>query len=139
MPPENDPPLPATPVGRSDLATDTSKQPIEVNLLNDLTQPSLSDLSVRLTEPFRKEMTARRIGTILIVIFGVAVVLLIWEGFRVVFYSMDQPEHSKVLINEAVIPLLEKVATFLTTVFSPLLAFILGYYFGQKQSDSNKG
>jgi hypothetical protein len=45
---------------------------------------------------------------------------------------MDQPEHTKILITLAVIPFLEKVGTFLTTVFGPLLAFILGYYFGQK-------
>lgn len=114
-----------------------SKKPIEVNLVPDWGS-SLQDFSERLTEPFKKEMTARRIGTMLIVIFGITVALLIWEGFRVVFYSMDKPENTKILVNEAVIPFLEKVATFLTTVFSPLLAFILGYYFGQKQTDSNK-
>jgi hypothetical protein len=117
------------------------KEPIEVNLVQDWGDrpASLTSLSERLTEPFRKEMTARRIGTMLIVIFGISVILIIWEGFRVVFYSMDQPEHAKILINDAVIPFLEKVATFLTTVFSPLLAFILGYYFGQKQTEPNKG
>ena len=116
-----------------------SKEPIEVNLVPDWgSSTSLSDFSDRLTEPFKKEMTARRIGTMLIVIFGITVALLIWEGFRVIFYSMDKPENTKILVSEAVIPFLEKVATFLTTVFSPLLAFILGYYFGQKQTDTNK-
>jgi hypothetical protein len=129
------------PTGAQTPVAPQQKPPIEVNLIpQDWSSPSsLSTFSERLTEPFRKEMTARRIGTMLIVIFGISVVLTIWEGFRVVFYSMDQPEHTKVLINEAVIPFLEKVATFLTTVFSPLLAFILGYYFGQKQTDTNKG
>jgi hypothetical protein len=135
---ENNP----APAGSQIPAQSQPKEPIEVNLAQDWggsPPASLSSLSDRLTEPFRKEMTARRIGTMLIIIFGISVAFLIWEGFRVVFYSMDKPEHTRVLINEAVIPLLEKIATFLTTVFSPLLAFILGYYFGQKQTDANKG
>jgi len=69
---------------------------------------------------------------LLIGIFGFASVFVTWEGFRVVFFSMDKPENTKLLITAAVIPFLEKVGTFLTTVFGPLLAFILGYYFGQK-------
>ncbi len=75
-----------------------------------------------------------RIGLTLTIIFGIAIFFTIWEGFRVIFFSMDHPDHTKTLITEAVVPLLEKIATFFTTVFSPLLAFILGYYFGQGQA-----
>ena len=118
-----------------------SKEPIEVNLLHDAGGDpySLSTFSERLTEPFRKEMTARRIGTMLIVIFGLTVGLIVIEGFHIISAVRDHPEIAKPLVNDAIIPFLEKVATFLTSVFSPLLAFILGYYFGQKQTDANKG
>src|SRR5882762_3108924 len=113
------------------------KQPFKVNLFkgrNVKLPPSLTSLSDRLekkpTEP--REKAAWLLGTILVATFGASCIFIIWEGFRVVFFSMDQPEHTKILMTTAVIPFLEKVGTFLTTVFGPLLAFILGYYFGQK-------
>lgn len=34
------------------------------------------------------------------------------------------------LMKDAVLPFIEEVARFAATVFSPLLAFILGHYFG---------
>jgi hypothetical protein len=40
----------------------------------------------------------------------------IWEGFRVIFHSIDKPENAKELISGAVIPPLEQIATFFTTV-----------------------
>ena len=38
------------------------------------------------------------------------------------------------IVKEAVVPFLQAVGTFATTVFGPLLAFILGYYFGEKRN-----
>jgi hypothetical protein len=129
----NDPQPPPPPPGPSE------KQPVRVDLFRGRSAtlpPSLAALSARLQEP-PKEQATRRIGMLLIGIFGFASVFVTWEGFRVIFYSMDKPENTKLLINEAVIPFIEKIGTFLTTVFGPLLAFILGYYFGQK-TDANK-
>jgi hypothetical protein len=131
--------IPPSPGPDTHLPPSQSKDPIEVNLLQDIggEPSSLSRFSEKLTEPFRKEMTARRIGTMLIVIFGLTAGLIIIEGFHIISSVRDHPEIAKPLVIDAIIPFLEKVATFLTTVFSPLLAFILGYYFGQKQTDSN--
>jgi len=38
------------------------------------------------------------------------------------------------IVKDAVVPFLQAVGTFATTVFGPLLAFILGYYFGEKRN-----
>jgi hypothetical protein len=115
------------------------KQPLKVDLFTGRTSalpPRLSALSERLQAPPKKEQAARWIGTLLVLIFGFASVFVTWEGFHVVSWSLDKPENTKILMTGAVIPFLEKVGTFLTTVFGPLLAFILGYYFSQKTDRS---
>ena len=117
-----------------------AREPLKLNLFKgrDIKlPPSLASLSGRLEKEPSERKAAWRIGTLLVLTFAASCIFVIWEGFRVIFYSMDQPEHTKTLITLAVIPFLEKVGTFLTTVFGPLLAFILGYYFGQK-SEPNK-
>ncbi len=79
-----------------------------------------------------KELAAFWIGKAIVVIFGLALFLVIIASFTVVWKCGRKPDETKELIIGAVIPLLEKVATFFTTLFSPLLAFILGYYFGHE-------
>jgi hypothetical protein len=37
------------------------------------------------------------------------------------------------VVVDAVLPLLQGVGSFAVTVFGPLLAFVLGYYFGEKK------
>src|SRR5437667_6382418 len=124
-------PRPTTPPPTRPTTT-PPKPPLRLDPWGRITSsPSLSALSARFQEQ-PKEQATRRIGMLLIGIFGFASVFVTWEGFRVVFFSMDKPENTKLLITAAVIPFLDKVGTFLTTVFGPLLAFILGYYFGQK-------
>ena len=97
----------------------------------DLTDSGdLATWGKQIIEPFRKELAAKWVAQLIVIMAGVTLVLIICLGFWVIFKSMGTPENSKQLIHEAVVPLLEKAATFFTTVFSPLLAFILGYYFG---------
>lgn len=43
-----------------------------------------------------------------------------------------QPESTVSLVKDAFIPLVAGIGTFAATVFGPLLAFVLGYYFGKK-------
>jgi hypothetical protein len=106
----------------------------------DLTDSGdLTRWTEQITEPFRKELTAKWIAQIIVLMAGVSILFILWKGFKVIFSSMDKPENAKLLIVGAVVPLLEKVATFFTTVFSPLLAFILGYYFGQRQAMRRTG
>lgn len=160
QPPAQQAPMKPAPVVQQAPVQQTPVQPAPVQQAP--AQPGDGDIDVDLTggggggglaglaRPFSrppapppKERAAMRIGIILTLIFGIAIFFTIWEGFRVIFFSMDQPDHTKTLVTEAVVPLLEKIATFFTTVFSPLLAFILGYYFGQGQAaqkaeESNK-
>jgi hypothetical protein len=97
--------------------------------------PSLNALSQRLESMVPpRERAARWIGQMLVVIFGITTLVIILYGFHIIS-AHSSKDDAKSVVNEALIPFLEKVATFMTTVFSPLLAFILGYYFGQKQSD----
>jgi len=71
-------------------------------------------------------------------VFAVAIVLailgpLVLIGLIIYKFPPDVASPSaSALIRESVAPLLERVATFAATVFGPLLAFVLGYYFGEK-------
>ena len=111
------------------------KQPIEVNLTEGA---SLSEWSEQISEPFRKELYAKAIAQGIVLMAFVSIVVVLLAGFFLIYRSMGTPENSKIVIEGAVIPLLEKTATFFTTVFSPLLAFILGYYFGQRQAQRRR-
>jgi hypothetical protein len=115
---------------------DEQKGPIEVNLAH--LSESLTDWGKGLTEPFQKEKYARSLAQWIVrgSIFTLAGVIVI--GYTLIFRSASNPENAKQIIQGAVVPLLEKAATFFTTVFSPLLAFILGYYFGERQAQRRK-
>jgi uncharacterized protein YneF (UPF0154 family) len=114
--------------------TDEQK-PIEINLAGD---SSLATWSEQITEPFRKELYAKSIALWIVIMAFVSMVLVLSAGYFLIYRSMSNPENAKAVIQGAVIPLLEKAATFFTTVFSPLLAFILGYYFGQRQAQRRR-
>jgi hypothetical protein len=109
------------------------KQPIEMNLPGG---SSLSDWTDQFTEPLRKELYAKSIALWIVVMAFTSITLALLGGYILIYRST--PENAKVVIEGAVIPLLEKTATFFTTVFSPLLAFILGYYFGQRQAQRRR-
>jgi hypothetical protein len=116
---------------------DKSKQPIEVNLVGP-DDDSLGAWREQIIEPFRKEQYAKSIALWIVFMAFVSIVLILVWGYYIIYKSSGTPENAKVLIVEAVVPLLEKAATFFTTVFSPLLAFILGYYFGQRQAQRRR-
>jgi len=61
--------------------------------------------------------------SILIALGGVLVVVL-------VCFFWQTSSAAGPLIKDALVPFLQALGTFATTVFGPLLAFILGYYFG---------
>jgi hypothetical protein len=68
----------------------------------------------------------------IVAIFGVTLCLLIFGGFTLLIWLRWAPDKAGPIFSQAVIPYIEKLGTFATTVFGPLLAFILGYYFGEK-------
>jgi hypothetical protein len=112
---------------------------IQVNLAGK-DDASLGEIASRYTaEPTHKEITAKRLAIIIVWMAGISLGLLILFGFFVIIWSINNPEHSKQLITESVIPLIEKLATFFTTAWGPLLAFVLGYYFGERQAQRRVG
>ena len=90
--------------------------------------------TVRGTE---KEAAAKQIGKTLIHIFGASIgaVLLI---FLIIVLMVDgDPEKLKGFTQE-LIALLEGIGKFVSSVFAPFLAFVLGYYFRGDTSESNE-
>jgi len=80
----------------------------------------------------QKELAARWVAQAIVVVFGISLTLILVGGF---FLIRGMPhENTKLLVTDSIIPFLEKVGTFSTSVFAPLLAFILGYYFGEREA-----
>ena len=71
-------------------------------------------------------------GTMLVCILGGLVLIGIYPP-----KDGGTPGKSDV-IGAAVIPLLQGVGSFAATVFSPLLAFVLAYYFGEKKQGTTR-
>ncbi|HEX4007667.1 MAG TPA: hypothetical protein VHX60_15945 [Acidobacteriaceae bacterium] len=80
-----------------------------------------------------RESVARWVAQAILITYGAAVSLLIVLGFVVIIWLRWAPDKAQAIFTGALIPYVEKVGTFATTVFGPLLAFILGYYFGEKK------
>lgn len=89
----------------------------------------------RLTIPEQKESAARRVALIITWTFAFASVAILVGAYRILRW---QPTEAKSLLVDAAAPLLEKSGIFLSSTFGPLLAFVLGYYFGEKARGSDK-
>ena len=63
-------------------------------------------------------------GTILLVLVTIGVIVAV----------TTEPESAKRLAD-TLVSVLDSLGNFLTAVFAPLLAFVLGYYFSEKQKD----
>jgi len=111
---------------------ETEKEPIQVNLVGE----SLAESAKRYVAPTHREITAKRLAIIIVWMAGISLGILMLLGFFVIIWSVNNPEHSKQLITDSVIPLIEKLAIFFTTAWGPLLAFVLGYYFGERQAQN---
>jgi hypothetical protein len=90
----------------------------------------------RKSPTFEKEKGASWVARALVCIFGGALLICLVGGLVVI--AVHPPANGAAgskenIIGVAVLPLLEGVGIFASTVFSPLLAFILGYYFGEKK------
>ena len=81
-----------------------------------------------------RETSASLIAQIITWTFAVCSVLLLLGTFLVLFVRPDQ---AKMLLGEAGLPALKEGGSFLSSVFGPLLAFVLGYYFGERKSKQN--
>ncbi len=72
----------------------------------------------------------------LVYLFGITVCISLIGGLIVVIRCpppLDPQNPKSNVVVEAVLPLIQGVGTFASTVFGPLLAFVLGFYFGEKK------
>jgi hypothetical protein len=86
-----------------------------------------------LTKGQIKESSARAVAKMIVQIFGGVLFAILVGGFTVIGLYGDSIKHAEALVGKTVVPFLTALGNFSSTVFAPLLAFILGYYFGEKQ------
>lgn len=84
----------------------------------------------QLPPPAIRENAARLVAVGILVVFGVCLTVVLLGGL---ILAGMKPESAAVLVKDAIVPLLQSTSTFAATVFGPLLAFVLGYYFGREQ------
>jgi hypothetical protein len=78
-----------------------------------------------------KESYARGIALIITWTFAVSTILILVGLYLVLRNHAGSAED---LVGKAGIPALKEAGSFLSGVFGPLLAFVLGYYFGERKS-----
>ncbi len=128
MPPIN--PLQTAPVGTVNPQTE---------IVNPVTQLPVGDV-----KPPRKEVDAGYIAKVIVWTFTCSVAALILLIYWVVMnypWIDGRPNQGNgelvyravELLTKAAAPALKEFGTFLSTVFGSLLAFILGYYFGEQK------
>ena len=95
-----------------------------------------------LVENFR-ENSAKEIAKGLVGVFRLSLLGVLAGGFVLLmidalglFFRVDMSPMSA-MMKDVAIPFLQAAGTFATTVFGPLLAFILGYYFGEKNKSKS--
>ncbi|MDX6484706.1 MAG: hypothetical protein QOE95_2479 [Gaiellaceae bacterium] len=99
-----------------------------------LSERSVSS-SVQTADPTReilKESGARVVAYALVGTLSGAVLITLLICLAIVAWS-GSPDRTK-QFTDAVTPLFEAVTKLASTVFGPLLAFVLGYYFSKEQS-----
>ncbi len=96
----------------------------------DLTATGQQLSQSTLTVSQQKESAARAIGLLITRTFVGAVSIILVGAFCVL---LSRPSDAKLLLLDVAAPFLEKIGTFLSATFSPLLAFVLGYYFGKSK------
>jgi hypothetical protein len=108
------------------------KRTQEINV--DLPEGELSDYKPEEQPVPHKEVAASWVAKGIVIIFGISLGIVLVGGFVLIACRASSPSDPKALVSDSIIPLIEKAATFATTVFGPLLAFVLGYYFGERQT-----
>lgn len=112
----------------SDSEPQNSQSPGVLTL--NLGEGGKGDVSVRSPDD-RKEDSATMVASGVLFLFLVFVVLLSCYAFHLV--ASRPTAEAKALVADAIIPVIKEVGNFSTSVFAPLLAFVLGYYFSQKR------
>lgn len=97
--------------------------------------PESIDIKV---QEIRKEATAKAIAKHLLATFRWTILAVMALGFIAVFCdeaaSLQGRQTS--LVKDSVAPLLTGIGAFASTLFGPLLGFVLGYYFAERSKRS---
>jgi len=89
--------------------------------------------------PLTRERVAHRIADSVVRVFRWAVLGMLAMNsvllLVLAFLFKDKPEQMETVISKGIVPLMTATGTFASTVFGPLLAFVLGYYFRQEDGE----
>lgn len=122
----------------ADFVNQPEKRVVEetVDLATPSQPASLSDYSPESTpwDPVRhRALSARWVAGIIVGTFA-ATIGLVLLSLVVLVAIIRNPDDAK-LFAETLVSVLDSLGKFLTSVFAPLLAFVLGYYFSEKQRE----
>lgn len=84
--------------------------------------------------PAMKARGANQVAQGIVWIFAIALGVLLVGSFIVVILLVAKGENAEAgqgVIRDWMLPLIQGIAEFASSVFGPLLAFVLGYYFGE--------
>lgn len=95
----------------------------------------ITDFSGVRTKELPKEATARTVAHSLLLTFRVSLWGTLLLGFTTIIVDhWGGKGQAGALIKDSVVPMLTSAGTFGSTLFGPLLAFVLGYYFGERKN-----
>jgi hypothetical protein len=114
-------PPPDSPIEEVDVTVDTLAGPVKTK------DPSREIL---------KESGARMVAYVLVGTFSGAILITIFISLAIIART-GSSEHAK-LFTDTVVPLFEGLNKFISPIFGPLLAFVLGYYFSKEQSNKSE-
>ena len=100
-----------------------------------VTVESLPQLTADPSREIMKETGARVVAYFLVGTFSGAILLTLLISLAIIART-GSSEHAK-LFTDTIVPMFEGLNKFLSPVFGPLLAFVLGYYFSKEQSKSS--
>jgi hypothetical protein len=93
---------------------------------------TLTALAARMQIAYKHKITHHVAGWI-VAIFAVTLTTVIVSGMAICL--IKSAAEATETITKAFLPFLQGVGSFASTLFGPLLAFILGYYFRQQNTD----
>ena len=114
----------------------SDEQPVAENSEKEIYVEAFSPFESVAEEPpslaLIRESGAKIVAYVLVGTFS-AVILLTLLICLAIIAKTGSSEHAK-LFTDTLVPLFESLGKFVSPVFGPLLAFVLGYYFSKEQA-----
>ena len=119
------------------MSNDQQEPPVDLDLTGPDFPVSL-EYYVRPPTPFdpekHKATSATTVARVILATFAATIVLPVIASLTIFVMAKSADDAKR--FTDILVALLESVSKFSTTVFGPLLAFILGYYFSQRNKDA---